>query len=52
MIYFFRFDVPANTNSCLGIVPHSIRGFISDFQQIMPFTPCFFQCIACSSKVS
>ncbi|VVC38452.1 Ubiquitin-like modifier-activating enzyme Atg7, N-terminal,Ubiquitin-like modifier-activating enzyme [Cinara cedri] len=46
-----KHDVIANADSCLGKVPHSIRGFISDFQQIQPFTQSFSQCIACSPKV-
>lgn len=52
LIIIFRHDVLANANSCLGKVPHSIRGFFSDFQQMQLFTPSFSQCIACSPKVN
>lgn len=37
--------------TCLGAVPHSVRGFLSSFSQIMPATPAFSQCTACSPKV-
>jgi len=37
--------------SPLGLVPHSIRGFLAQFQQVLPASHMFLHCIACSEKV-
>ncbi|XP_043220983.1 ubiquitin-like modifier-activating enzyme ATG7 [Amphibalanus amphitrite] len=35
----------------LGAVPHSVRGFLGQHQQLTPATRAFNRCTACSSKV-
>ncbi|KAG8224919.1 hypothetical protein J437_LFUL006278 [Ladona fulva] len=37
--------------SHLGLVPHSIRGFLSQFELVVPATHRFSCCVACSHKV-
>jgi len=37
--------------SCLGIVPHQLRGFLSRFNRVMPTTVAFNCCTGCSPSV-
>jgi ubiquitin-like modifier-activating enzyme ATG7 len=41
----------SDEGSPLGLVPHSIRGFLAQFQQVLPASHMFLHCIACSEKV-
>ena len=40
-----------NLESMLGIVPHSIRGSLRNFEQFLPTTALFKNCTACSKEV-
>lgn len=44
-------DTVRDEDSCLGIVPHQIRGFLSRFQDVLPSTSAFTLCTGCSPKV-
>jgi len=39
------------TGSCLGLVPHQIRGFLSHHHQVTPSAMAFDRCTACSDVI-
>jgi ubiquitin-like modifier-activating enzyme ATG7 len=40
-----------DSESVLGLIPHSIRGSVHTYNQYMPATPAFSQCTGCSKPV-
>ncbi|XP_030766946.1 ubiquitin-like modifier-activating enzyme ATG7 isoform X2 [Sitophilus oryzae] len=43
---------PEIENQCiLGLIPHSIRGFLSSFNQMLPATMKYDKCVACSDVI-
>ena len=47
----FLDDSHEKDGSCLGLVPHQIRGFLSKFSQILPSVRRFDSCVACSPQI-
>ncbi|XP_014785656.1 ubiquitin-like modifier-activating enzyme ATG7 [Octopus bimaculoides] len=44
-------DFQSESESCLGIVPHQIRGFLSHYHIVLPAARAFKRCTACSDTV-
>nr|XP_023019696.1 ubiquitin-like modifier-activating enzyme ATG7 [Leptinotarsa decemlineata] len=44
-------DLEGANSSILGLVPHTIRGFLSPVNQIIPATPKYKNCVACSEMI-
>jgi len=44
-------DSNPEASSCLGIVPHTIRGFLGRYSTVLPTGEAFNQCVACSPTV-
>ncbi|KAJ8932784.1 hypothetical protein NQ314_014488 [Rhamnusium bicolor] len=44
-------DMDDGNQSILGLLPHSVRGFLSSFEHILPATQKYKHCVACSDIV-
>lgn len=44
-------DVEEEDESLLGIIPHQIRGFLSQFNQVLPTCLSYIHCTACSKRI-
>lgn len=44
-------DDDTESESCLGLVPHQVRGFMSRFHNVLPACQAFDKCTACSPVV-
>lgn len=47
--YNHEVDIPSE--SLLGIIPHSIRGFLCTFNHVLPATEKYEKCVACSNVI-
>lgn len=46
-----RADISTNEETCLGAIPHQIRGFLHTFSNVKLETPAYEHCSACSKPV-